>query len=300
MNFLVTGGAGFIGSRVVKMLLEENHQVTVIDNLSSGKLENLIDFQNKIDFHNADIRDLEKIKTIASKSDGIFHFAALTDVLESFTKSDEYNAVNVKGTENILDVAKQFDLKVVFASSAAVYGNTKKIPITENTEKNPLNPYGQTKLNGEYLCEKYSKMGTQITVLRFFNVYGKGQNPAYAGVLSKFLENVANGKSPIIYGDGTQTRDFVFVDDIAEANLLAMKSNSSGKFINVGTGIKTSVTELAEIIIKISNKNIKPIYVGAKEGDIRNSQADISLSYELLKWSPKTKIEDWLKTIQNN
>ena len=144
MNFLVTGGAGFIGSRVVKMLLEENHQVTVIDNLSSGKLENLIDFQNKIDFHNADIRDLEKIKTIASKSDGIFHFAALTDVLESFTKSDEYNAVNVKGTENILDVAKQFDLKVVFASSAAVYGNTKKIPITENTEKNPLNPYGQT------------------------------------------------------------------------------------------------------------------------------------------------------------
>lgn len=300
MNFLVTGGAGFIGSRVVKLLLEEKHKVTVIDNLSSGKLENLANFQNKIDFHNIDVRDLEKIKPIASKSDGIFHFAALTNVLESFTKQDEYYSVNVKGTQNILDIAKQFDLKVVFASSAAVYGDAKKIPIKEDTERNPLNPYGQTKLNGEHLCEKYSQMGTRITVLRFFNVYGKGQNPAYAGVISKFLENVSNGKPPIIYGDGTQARDFIFVDDVAEANLLAMKNNSSGKFINVGTGIKTSIRELAEMLIKISKQNIKPIYVDTKEGDIKNSQADITLSYELLKWSPKTKIEDWLKTIQNN
>ena len=300
MNFLVTGGAGFIGSRVVKILLEENHKVTVIDNLSSGKLENLADFQNKIDFHNADIRDLEKIKLIASKSDGIFHFAALTDVLESFTKQDEYFVVNVKGTQNILDIAKLFDLKVVFASSAAVYGDAKKIPIKEGIERNPLNPYGQTKLDCEYLCEKYSQMGTRITVLRFFNVYGKGQNPAYSGVLSKFLENISSGKSPIIYGDGTQTRDFVFVDDVAKASLLAMNNDLSGKFINVGTGIKTSVMELAEMIIKISNKDIKPIYVNAKEGDIKNSQANILLSHELLKWSPKTKIEDWLKTIQNN
>ena len=300
MNFLVTGGAGFIGSRVVKLLLEEKHKVTVIDNLSSGKLENLANFQNKIDFHNIDVRDLEKIKPIASKSDGIFHFAALTNVLESFTKQDEYYSVNVKGTQNILDIAKQFDLKVVFASSAAVYGDAKKIPIKEDTERNPLNPYGQTKLNGEHLCEKYSQMGTRITVLRFFNVYGKGQNPAYAGVISKFLENVSKGKPPIIYGDGTQARDFIFVDDVAEANLLAMKNNSSGKFINVGTGIKTSIRELAEMLIKISKQNIKPIYVDTKEGDIKNSQADITLSYELLKWSPKTKIEDWLKTIQNN
>jgi len=300
VNFLVTGGAGFIGSRLVNLLLEEKHEVTVIDNLSSGKLENLANFQNKIDFHNIDVRDHEKIKPIASKSDGIFHFAALTNVLESFTKQDEYHSVNVKGTQNILDIAKQFDLKVVFASSAAVYGNAKKIPIKEDFERNPLNPYGQTKLNGEHLCEKYFQMGTRITVLRFFNVYGKGQNPAYAGVLSKFLENISNGKSPIIYGDGTQTRDFVFVDDVADANLLAMKSNSSGKFINVGTGIKISIRELAEMIIKISKQNIKPIYVDAKEGDIKNSQADITVSYELLKWSPKTKIEDWLKTMQNN
>jgi len=121
VNFLVTGGAGFIGSRVVRLLLEEKHQVTVIDNLHSGKLENLEDFKNKIDFHNLDVRDFEKIKPLASKSDGIFHFAALTNVLESFTKHDEYLTVNVKGTQNVLDIAKQFDLKVVFASSAAVY-----------------------------------------------------------------------------------------------------------------------------------------------------------------------------------
>ncbi len=300
MNFLVTGGAGFIGSRVVKLLLEEKHEVTVIDNLHSGKLENISNFQNKIDFHNVDVRDFKKIKSIALKSDGIFHFAALTDVLESFTKPDEYNAVNVKGTQNILDIAKQLNLKVVFASSAAVYGNAKKIPIKENTERNPLNPYGQTKLNAEYLCEKYLQLGTKVTVLRFFNVYGKDQNPAYAGVISKFLENILNCKPPIIYGDGNQTRDFVFVDDIAEANLFAMKNNSHGKFINIGTGVKTSVLELAEMIIKISKQNIAPILVDAKEGDVKNSQADISLSYELLKWKPKTKIEDWLKTISNN
>ena len=300
MNFLVTGGAGFIGSRVVKQLLEDKHEVTIIDNLHSGKLENISNFQNKIDFYNNDVRDYEKIKSIASKSDGIFHFAALTDVLESFTKHDEYNAVNVKGTQNILDIAKRFDLKVVFASSAAVYGNAKKIPIKENTERNPLNPYGQTKLNAEYLCEKYSKMGTKITVLRFFNVYGKGQNPTYAGVISKFLENISNNKPAIIYGDGTQTRDFVFVDDIAQANLLAMKSCSYGKIMNIGTGIKISIEELSEMMIKISNRNIKPIYVNAKEGDIRNSQADISLANKLLKWSPKTKIENWLQTLQNN
>ena len=300
MNFLVTGGAGFIGSRVVKLLLEENHKVTVIDDLCSGKLDNLADFKNKIDFHNLDVRDFEKIKPIISKSDGIFHFAALTNVLESFTKKDEYNAVNVKGTQNILDIAKQFDLKVVFASSAAVYGDTKKIPIKEDVERNPLNPYGQTKLQCEYLCEKYSQMGTKITVLRFFNVYGKGQNPAYAGVISKFLENVSNGKPPIIYGDGKQIRDFVFVNDVAEANLLAMESNSHGKFINIGTGDKTSVLELAEMIIKISKQNIKPIFVDEKEGDIKNSQADITLAQELLKWNPKTKIENWLKTISNN
>lgn len=300
MNFLVTGGAGFIGSRVVKLLLEEKNDVTVIDNLHSGKLDNLADFKNKIDFQNLDIRDFEKIKPIASKSDGIFHFAALTDVLESFTKQTEYHDVNVKGTQKILDIAKQFDLKVVFASSAAVYGDTKKIPIKEDTKRNPLNPYGQTKLDGEYLCEKHSQMGTKINVLRFFNVYGKGQNPTYAGVISKFLENVSNGKAPIIYGDGAQTRDFVFVDDVAKANLLAMNSDSFGKFINIGTGIKTSVRELAEMIIKISKQNIKPIYVDAKEGDIKNSQADITLAHKLLKWNPKTTIDDWLKTLQLN
>jgi len=191
----------------------------------------------------------------------------------------------------------QFDLKVVFASSAAVYGDAKTIPIKEDTKRNPLNPYGQTKLECEYLCERYSEKGTKITVLRFFNVYGKGQNPSYAGVISKFLENVSNGKPPIIYGDGKQTRDFIFVDDIAKANLLAMSNDSYGKFINIGTGIKTSIRELAEIIIKISKQTIKPIYADTKEGDIKNSQADITLAQELLKWNPKTKIEDWLKTL---
>ena len=300
MHFLVTGGAGFIGSRLVRMLLEQHHEVSIIDNLYSGKLDNILDFKNKIKFHNVDVRDYEKMKIIGSKCNGIFHFAALTNAIESFKKRDEYFDVNVKGTQNILEIAKEFELKVVFASSAAVYGDTTQIPIKEDSKRTPLNPYGQTKLECEYLCQKYYQMGIRINVLRFFNVYGKGQNPAYAGVISKFLENVSNRKAPIIYGDGRQTRDFVFVDDVAKANLLAMNNFSSGKMINIGTGIKTSIIELAETIIKISKQNIKPIFVEAQEGDIKDSQADITIAQKLLKWNPQIKIEDWIKALQIN
>jgi UDP-glucose 4-epimerase len=298
VHFLVTGGAGFIGSRLVKLLLEKKHKVTVIDNFHAGKQENLINFENKIDLYNVDVRDIDAVKPIAANSDGIFHFAALTNVIESFEKQEQYYDVNVKGTQNMLDVAKQFDLKMVFASSAAVYGDVNKIPIKEDAQRKPLNPYGQTKMEGELLCEKYSKLGVQTMVLRFFNVYGKGQNPSYAGVISKFLENVSNSKPPIIYGNGSQTRDFVFVDDVAEANYLAMTSNVSGKTINIGAGVQTSIKELAGLIINNSNQKMTPTYADAKEGDIQHSQADITLAKELLKWTPKTTIHDWLKATQ--
>jgi len=299
MNFIVTGGAGFIGSHIVEHLVEKNHTVTVIDNFHTGKLENLAKFRNKIEILDMDILDYEKLKSTIKNIDGVFHEAALTLVQESFTKQKEYHDVNVVGTENILKLAKEFGFKVVYASSSSVYGNTKKIPIKEDFERKPLNPYGNTKLEDEYLAEKYSKLGVHVIGLRYFNVYGPRQNVAYAGVITKFLENIANHKSPVINGDGLQVRDFVYVEDVAKANLMAMESKVNFAFINIGTGTALSINDLADIIIKASSLDIKPVHGPSLEGDVKTSQADVSLAKKLLNWQAETKLEDWLhKTVK--
>ncbi|MGI0058121.1 MAG: NAD-dependent epimerase/dehydratase family protein, partial [Nitrosarchaeum sp.] len=202
MNFIVTGGAGFISSHIVEYLVKNNHSVTVIDNFHVGNLEDLVGVQDKIKVLKMDILDYDELRNAVKNADGLFHEAALTLVQESFTKQKEYHDVNVVGTENIFKLAKEFGFKVVYASSSSVYGNTKKIPIREDFERKPLNPYGDTKLEDEYLAEKYSKLGVKIIGLRYFNVYGPRQNIAYAGVITKFLENIANRKAPVINGDG--------------------------------------------------------------------------------------------------
>ncbi|VVC05652.1 ADP-L-glycero-D-manno-heptose-6-epimerase [uncultured archaeon] len=299
MNFIVTGGAGFIGSHIADHLIEQNHSVTVIDNFHATKLENLSRFTNKIEILDMDILDYEKLRNVVKNADGVFHEAALTLVQESFTKQKEYHDVNVTGTENILKLAKEFGFKVVYASSSSVYGNTKKVPIKEDAERKPLNPYGNTKLEDEYLAEKYSKLGVPIIGLRYFNVYGPRQNIAYAGVITKFLENIANRKTPIINGDGLQIRDFVYVGDVAKANLIAMESKVNFAFVNIGTGIALSINDLANIIIKASGLAIKPVHGPPLEGDVRTSQADVSLAKKLLNWKAETKLEDWLnETVQ--
>ena len=299
MNFIVTGGAGFIGSHIVEHLVEKNHTVTVIDNFHTGKLENLARFRNEIEILDMDILDYEKLKSTIKNIDGVFHEAALTLVQESFTKQKEYHDVNVVGTENILKLAKEFGFKVVYASSSSVYGNTKKIPIKEDFERKPLNPYGNTKLEDEYIAEKYSKLGVHVIGLRYFNVYGPRQNVAYAGVITKFLENIANHKSPVINGDGLQVRDFVYVEDVAKANLMAMESKVNFAFINIGTGTALSINDLADIIIKASSLDIKPVHGPSLEGDVKTSQADVSLAKKLLNWQAETKLEDWLhKTVK--
>ena len=294
MKFAVTGGAGFIGSHLVEHLVSKGHSIIVIDNLHSGKIDNLSAVKNEIEFHNLSILDFDKLRSVIKNSDGIFHEAALTEVQESFEKPSEYYDVNVRGTENIFKLAKEFGFKVVHASSSSVYGNTTKIPIKESFEKKPISPYGNSKLEGEYLAEKYSKLGVEIISLRYFNVYGKRQTSSYAGIITKFIENVTNHKPPIIYGDGLQVRDFVYVEDIAIANLLAMKSKIEHDFFNIGSGIATSIIELASMAIRSSGLSIKPIHDKALEGDIRLSQADISLAKNLLKWEPKTILEYWL------
>ena len=222
MKFAVTGGAGFVGSNIVKLLVSKGHSVVVIDNLHTGKRENLEDILEKIEFNEIDIRNFNALESILKNVDGIFHEAALTIVQESFDKEQEYFDVNVKGTENIFQIAKKFKKKVVFASSSSIYGDTKKIPILENSSREPINPYGQTKLKGELLAEKYVNEGVSIIGLRYFNIFGKGQTGSYAGVITQFMRKLNEENPPIIYGDGTQIRDFIHVTDIAEANLSAM------------------------------------------------------------------------------
>jgi UDP-glucose 4-epimerase len=295
MKFIVTGGAGFIGNNIVRQLIKQSHTPIVIDSLYRGNIENISSLD--VEFHKIDIRDFDQLRDILKNSDGIFHEAALTDVQESFTKQQEYIDVNVKGTENIFRIAKEFDLKVVYASSSSVYGNPKKIPISENSERNPINPYGKTKLEDEFLAEKYSKDNVSIIGLRYFNVYGKGQTGSYAGVITKFINRLKQEKSPIIFGSGTQLRDFIFVEDVALANISAMQSNVENGFFNIGTGITTSVQQLAKIMIETSGLKLEPQYEKALDGDVQSSQADTSLTESVLKWKHSVELREGLSKI---
>jgi len=299
MRFVVTGGAGFIGSNIVKSLIQKKHDVIVIDNLHTGKKENLNSVYQNIEFHLVDIRNKEKLQKIIQKCDGIFHQAALTVVPESFQIPDEYHDVNVTGTKNIFDIAKEKDLKVVYASSSSIYGNVKKIPISENFPKNPINPYGKTKLDTEFLAEKFSAVGSKIIGLRYFNVYGIGQTGSYAGVITKFMNALSENKPPIIFGDGSQIRDFIYVHDVAKANISVMDSDVSSAFLNVGTGKTISIKKLAELMIQLYGLDFNPKFQNPLPGDVAESQAEITQIKNLTGWKYETELEDGLKSIIN-
>ncbi len=295
MKFVVTGGAGFIGSHLAKFLVKSGHEVSVIDNLYRGKEQNLQEIREEINFHQIDILDFDQIRNIVKNTDGVFHQAALTSVPESYLQKEKYFEVNVKGTENIFKLAKEYDFKVVYASSSSVYGNPKTIPITEDFERKPINPYGMTKLEDELLAEKYWNLGVKIIGLRYFNVFGPGQTPDYAGVITKFIENLNQNKPTVIFGDGTQIRDFISVDDVAEANLVSMESHADKNFINIGTGLPTSIKDLAHLMIQLSGKSLEPTYEKLPEGDVKTSLADTSLSEKLLSSKPKLSLEEGLR-----
>ena len=295
MKFVITGGAGFIGSHIAKHLVEKNHDVIVVDNLSRGRLENLSTIKEQIEFKKIDILNFDSLKEVISNSDGIFHQAALTSVPESFIQKEKYHNVNVKGTENIFKLAKEFKKKVVYASSSSIYGNSITMPIQENFEKNPINPYGVTKLDDEKLAEKYHDLGVSIIGLRYFNVYGIGQTNDYAGVITKFIDQINLNESPIIFGDGTHTRDFISVEDIAKANLLSMESKTEFSFLNIGTGISTSIKTLAEMMIKLSGKKLEINYADLPLGDVKESFADVSLAKKLINWNYETSLKNGLK-----
>ncbi len=304
MKYAVTGGAGFIGSHLVKKLVERGNEVIVIDNLNTGKKQNIEKISKKIDFFEVDIRDFSAIEDILKNIDGIFHEAALASVQDSFRIPDEFFDVNVNGTENIFKIAKKLGIKVVYASSSSVYGNPVSIPIKENDDKNPFNPYAKTKLEDDKLAEKYAKNGLKVIGLRYFNVFGPRQSKEYAGVIRLFLERIQQGLPPLINGDGLQVRDFVYVDDVVNANILSMESNIDSGFFNIGTNSVISVLDLANIIIKFSGLKLKPTHRPAVPGDVKATQADITKAKMMLKWKPTTSLKDWLKSavldVKNN
>jgi len=297
VRYIVTGGAGFIGSSIVKKLVARGDDVTVIDNLNTGKEENLKSVIDKITFLKYSILNRELLEKQSQNIDGIFHQAALASVQDSFSKLDEYHGVNVNGTENILKLAKKNDFRVVYASSSSVYGNPERIPIKESDKKDPINPYAETKLKQDQLAIKYSEMGVKVIGLRYFNVFGKGQSKEYAGVLKLFLERIRDKLPPKINGDGTQFRDFVYVEDVADANIMSMDSDINHGFYNVGTNTSITILDLAKTIIKSSGLDIQPIFGPALKGDVQKTIANIDLIKEEIGWEPTILIEKWIEEI---
>jgi len=297
MKYVVTGGAGFIGSHITKKLVERGDVITVIDNMNTGKKKNLELVIDKINFVKGDILDIDLLEDITKDADGVFHQAALASVQDSFDESDKYHNVNVNGTENILKLSKKYGFKVVYASSSSVYGNPIRIPIKESDGKNPINPYAETKLKKEELAIKYSKMGVSVIGLRYFNVFGKGQSKEYAGVLKLFLECIRDKLPPKINGDGTQFRDFVHVSDVVDANIMSMNSNITHEFFNVGTNTTITILDLAKTIIECSGLNIEPIFGPALDGDVHQTKANIDLIKKKIGWEPSVMLVDWIKDI---
>ena len=297
MKYVVTGGAGFIGSHITKKLVERGDVVTVIDNMNTGKKKNLESVIDKINFVKGDILDIDLLEDITKDADGVFHQAALASVQDSFDEPDKYHNVNVNGTENILKLSKKYGFKVVYASSSSVYGNPIRIPIKESDGKNPINPYAETKLKKEELAIKYSKMGVSVIGLRYFNVFGKGQSKEYAGVLKLFLERIRDKLPPKINGDGTQFRDFVHVSDVVNANIMSMNSDITHEFFNVGTNTTITILDLAKTIIECSGLNIEPIFGPALDGDVHQTKANIDLIKKKIGWEPSVMLVDWVKDI---
>ncbi|MEM3397443.1 MAG: NAD-dependent epimerase/dehydratase family protein [Nitrososphaerota archaeon] len=289
MKAVVTGGCGFIGSHLVEFLLEKGFRVKVIDNLSRASIDVYSRFlkMNNLEVEVVDIRDRGRLSEVLS-GDVVFHLAALTDVEESEIDRSSYWEVNFLGTANILDIASKKNMRVVYASSAAVYGDLEK-PAVEDALLNPLNFYGHTKLEGEKECLRYSDK-IDVVILRLFNVYGER---ARAGVVKNFLESVYLGKPLTVFGNGKNVRDFIYVGDVVKGFYKAcMKDSVSGKVFNIGSGKPVKVGELAEYINERSGVGI--VYREPRKNDVRYSVADISLAQNILSWKPKVDLFRWV------
>jgi nucleoside-diphosphate-sugar epimerase len=300
---LVTGGAGFIGSHLVELLMRKGFSVRVLDNLSTGKLENIREHLNdpQFKFVKGDIRDRQSIERALDEVKVVFHLAAITSVPYSVRYPDITRRVNADGTLNILEACLRGNVDVerfVYISSCAVYGDPEYLPIDERHPTRPLSPYAESKLEAEKLCMEFrDRYGLKTTILRPFNVYGsRMRKDQYGGVIASFIERLRHGEPPIIYGDGEQTRDFVHVLDATSAMVLATNRREAvGEVINVGSGVPTSINTIARIIIELFGLgNIKPKYEGMRIGDIRHSCADITKARTLLGYEPKVALSNGL------
>ncbi|MEM3422839.1 MAG: SDR family oxidoreductase [Candidatus Bilamarchaeaceae archaeon] len=303
MRVLVTGGAGFIGSHLAEALLKRGHAVRILDNFSTGKEENIKDIENSIEIIRGSITEKEVLENAIENVDYVLHHAAQISVVDSIKNPKKTWEINIKGTKLLLNAAvKNKVKKVILASSAAVYGNEPGLPKTEQMRTKPTSPYGDSKLMNEYMAQKYHQQDKiNIISLRYFNVYGPRQHPqsAYAGVISKFMEKMIKGERPIIYGNGEQTRDFVYVEDVVSANILALESTVKNGIYNIGSGKETSLNELVKTLNEILGTKIEPIYEPPREGDIQRSVADISKAKKDLGYIPKYTLKEGLtKTIE--
>ena len=297
-KWLVTGGAGFIGSHLVRELVRQGQHVIVLDNLSGGDLQNLSSVADKITFIRGDICDYAAVLKACEGVDYILHHAALVSVAESVEKPLETEQINVGGTIHVLEAARvQHVKRVVFASSSAVYGNRPELPYKETTLPDCQSPYAWSKQVGAELCQLYTKVyDLETVVLRYFNVFGPGQNPnsAYAAVIAKFMQLAAEGKPLGIDWDGLQSRDFVNVADVVQANLLAALKGVAGEIYNVASGRTYSLLELADTIEKISGKKLDRVFRPKRAGDVRLSAADIT-KIKQLGFAPSVSLEEGLR-----
>jgi len=301
---VITGGAGFIGSNLAYELARDNN-VTVIDDLSTGRLENISDLieMKKIRFVHGSILNLQLLQQIFHGIDFVFHQAAIPSVPRSIDDPILSNNINISGTLNVLLAARDNNInKVIFASSSSVYGDTPILPKKEEMTPNPQSPYALTKLVGEYYCQLFHQIyGLSTICLRYFNVYGLRQDPHsdYAAVIPKFIDRVRDKKPLIIYGDGNQTRDFTYIRDIVNANILAAESQANGVY-NIGTGKSVTINKLVQLITEVLTNNVKPIYNDPRPGDIRDSLADISSATKAFGYHPQYSLKNGILEMINN
>jgi UDP-glucose 4-epimerase len=302
VNVLVTGGAGFIGSHIATRLVQQGQQVRVLDNLSTGKPENLAHVNGELALTRGDIRDAELVMRLCLGCELVFHQAAVVSVPYSVEHPQETHDVNLQGTLNVLQAARAAGVRrVVFACSAAVYGQDPRLPKTEQMAPSPVSPYGLEKIAGEYYMSLFHQLyGVETVSLRYFNVFGPRQDPRspYSGVISIFVDRLLAGTEPTVHGDGQQSRDFVFVDDVVQANLLASSvPRAAGRCYNVGRGQQTTLLQLLELLGQITGREPRPRHAEPRAGDIRASQADISRACAELGYDPQVEVREGLERL---
>lgn len=303
-KYLVTGGAGFIGSNIVEELVKRGHQVRVVDNFLTGAKENIAAFLRDIELIEGDIRNYELCERVLKGMDYVLHNAALPSVPLSIKTPLVTNGINISGTLNLLTAASDTGIKkFVFASSSSVYGDDVNLPKKEYTLGNPLSPYAVSKLTGEKYCQVFGELfGFSMICLRYFNIFGPKQNPfsTYSAVIPKFINRMLRGERPVIFGDGKQSRDFTYVSNVVEANILASEAeNITAGIFNIACGERINLNFLVSRLNKILKVGFIPSYLEPRPADVRHSYADVSLAEEILKYKPLVSFDEGLERTVN-